>query len=160
MKATMKVSMTVKGLRPLFLLDFLSIMSYNIYKLEKAMKFKKSEKALYKHAIGWYQKRMNLEGVKIRLEIEDEPFFYGRCGVTKKKKAYVFISPLPDAYTKLCTLFHELTHVHQFIRGDLVVQSWKGEDYSDVEYDNQPWEIEAHAVENVLADLYLKEEWK
>lgn len=58
----------------------------------------------------------------------------------------------------LNVLFHELIHVHQHVRGDLrdkgKLRLWKGIDYSESDYDDQPWEIEAHKLEKVLLKQY------
>jgi hypothetical protein len=52
------------------------------------------------------------------------------------------------------TLAHELTHVHQYVRGDLVEDDhgrmfWKGKyiNTSEVPYRELPWEIEAYKLE-------------
>ena len=51
------------------------------------------------------------------------------------------------------TLAHEMIHVKQWVRGELKDtncgrQLWKGKDYTNTDYDNQPWEIEAHRLEH------------
>ena len=52
------------------------------------------------------------------------------------------------------TLLHELWHVYQHVKGDLKdkhgIRLWKGVDHSATDYDDQPWEIEAHAIEDFL----------
>jgi hypothetical protein len=64
--------------------------------------------------------------------------------------------PVED-YTK--TLLHELQHVLQHVRGDLKDKGqkrlWKGIDCSDLDYDDQPWEQEAHKLEEILYHKYL-----
>jgi len=64
-----------------------------------------------------------------------------------------------ENYT-LC-LLHELQHVLQHVRGDLKdkrnIRCWKGIDCSDLEYDQMPWEIEAHCKEQELYTLYLND---
>lgn len=61
-----------------------------------------------------------------------------------------------DNYLKV--LFHELVHVYQHVRGDLrdkgAKRLWKGVDYSESDYDDQPWEIEANELEEVLLKEY------
>jgi hypothetical protein len=63
----------------------------------------------------------------------------------------------PKAYLK--TLFHELVHVHQHVRGDLrdkgPLRLWKGVDCSELDYDDLPWELEAQAMEDSLYHEYL-----
>lgn len=62
-----------------------------------------------------------------------------------------------ENYTK--TLLHELQHVLQHVRGDLRDKGqkrlWKGIDCSDLDYDDMPWEQEAHQLEEVLYQEYL-----
>lgn len=55
----------------------------------------------------------------------------------------------------LKTLAHEMVHVKQYVKGELKErykdghkQLWMNKDYSDASYDDQPWEIEAHELEN------------
>jgi hypothetical protein len=63
-----------------------------------------------------------------------------------------------ENYTK--TLLHELWHVKQFVSGDMKDKRskryWKGIDISNVDYENDPSEIEAAKMENVLYQEYLK----
>ena len=59
------------------------------------------------------------------------------------------------------TLLHELQHVLQHVRGDLRdkrgVRCWKGIKCDDLDYSVQPWEVEAHLMEEVLYLRYLTE---
>jgi len=65
----------------------------------------------------------------------------------------------------LTTLFHELRHVEQRLRGDhkqrfscharKVVNKWKGESVPpETEYMDEPWEIDAYKMENVFFKEY------
>lgn len=54
----------------------------------------------------------------------------------------------------ILTLAHELIHAKQFLKGDLVDQTYIGEDYSTVEYPEQPWELEAYDRESEIARLF------
>ena len=57
------------------------------------------------------------------------------------------------------TLLHELQHVLQHVRGDLRdkrgIRCWKGIDCEDLNYSEQPWELEAHSKEHELYQEYL-----
>ena len=55
-------------------------------------------------------------------------------------------------------LSHELIHCKQFIRGELSEcgRVWKNVDHDDTPYEDQPWEIEAHELEQILFDKYWK----
>ena len=62
----------------------------------------------------------------------------------------------PEDYTK--TLLHELWHVYQHVQGDLKdkrqYRLWKGVDHSKTDYEDQPWEKEAHEMEEILYREY------
>lgn len=57
----------------------------------------------------------------------------------------------------LKTLFHELWHLYQFVKGDLTNRSskryWKG-NLIDCDYDDDPSEIEARLMESILYQHY------
>ena len=63
----------------------------------------------------------------------------------------------PEDY--IITLLHELQHILQHVRGDLRdkrgIRCWKGIDCSGMDYESQPWELEAHLMEQVLYQEYL-----
>ena len=48
----------------------------------------------------------------------------------------------------IATLFHEMKHVEQTATGRLDQDIWEGEDYSNVDYMDRPWEKEAYAFES------------
>jgi hypothetical protein len=53
---------------------------------------------------------------------------------------------------QLRALAHELIHARQFWAGELSPDlcAYKGVDHTNTEYENQPWEIEAHKYEDQL----------
>jgi uncharacterized protein (DUF608 family) len=59
----------------------------------------------------------------------------------------------------LQTLFHELWHVYQHVMGNLKDKHgkrlWRGIDYTETDYEDQPWEIEARQMEEQLYIEYL-----
>ena len=61
-----------------------------------------------------------------------------------------------EDYTE--TLLHELWHVYQHVTGQLKdkynKRYWKGIDHSETNYDDQPWEKEAHRMEKILYKRY------
>lgn len=63
----------------------------------------------------------------------------------------------PEHYTQ--TLLHELWHVYQHVTGSLKDKHgkrlWRGIDYTETDYSEQPWEIQAHQMESVLYEKYL-----
>jgi len=62
-----------------------------------------------------------------------------------------------DHYTR--TLLHELWHVYQHVTGVLKdkhgKRHWRGIDFSQTDYEDQPWEQQAFQMEEVLFDEYL-----
>lgn len=56
------------------------------------------------------------------------------------------------------TVFHEMKHVEQIVKGHLVWSFdtclWKGEDHTNTKYFDRPWEKEAYKFER-SADLML-----
>ena len=63
----------------------------------------------------------------------------------------------PEHYTK--TLLHELWHVYQHVKGSLKDKHgkrfWRGVDCSKIDYEDQPWEVEAYRMEELLYDEYI-----
>jgi hypothetical protein len=88
---------------------------------------------------------------------------YGWCSVTdcdwRPRSFLIEIHNRLDEedYTK--TLLHEMQHILQHIRGDLRdkrgIRCWKGIDCSGLDYDQMPWEKEAHSMESILYQHYL-----
>ena len=58
------------------------------------------------------------------------------------------------------TIAHELTHARQFHKGQINMTDmvWKNNgkfvNCVDVDYDDQPWEVEAYAYEAILTDIF------
>ena len=53
------------------------------------------------------------------------------------------------------TLAHEMVHAEQFLRGDLTdTFMYKGRNFSECAYENQPWELRAHSLEPKLYKKY------
>ena len=88
---------------------------------------------------------------------------YGWCTVTdcnwRPRKFLIEIHNRLNEEDYIKTLFHELQHVLQHIRGDLRdkrgIRCWKGIDCSELNYDECPWELEAHSKELELYQEYL-----
>jgi len=57
-------------------------------------------------------------------------------------------------------LFHELTHLMDFVKGDLKLKSskkyYKGIDVESMDYEDQPHEIRAYKMERILYEEYLE----
>ena len=61
----------------------------------------------------------------------------------------------------LTVILHELQHCLQHVRGDLKdkrgMRCWKGIDCSGLDYENSPWELEAHKLEKILYQEYIQD---
>lgn len=59
------------------------------------------------------------------------------------------------------TLFHELVHTQQYLYGELQLEAdhayWKGKIFKriNLEYANEPWEVEAQEIESKMCKLFL-----
>ena len=60
------------------------------------------------------------------------------------------------------TIAHELVHAKQFIRGEInaVDYVWRrdGKDYSHLDNETYPWEVEAYSMQETLFDLYWRKQ--
>lgn len=67
-----------------------------------------------------------------------------------------------NLYEFLSYLAHETIHLKQFAKGELKFsrhrEMWKGEDFTDVPYKQQPWEMEAWDGQHALAKDFIKKE--
>lgn len=116
-----------------------------------------------KKAAKWYLKN-RLPEYKINLTLKTiskksiKKGFYGWC---TRKNRNTFVIVLPRAkdgiVLQLQTLFHELTHLNQFVTGRLSpsLKYWHGKNFANTRYRFRPWEIEAYAVERILTEHYL-----
>lgn len=115
-----------------------------------------------KKASKWYLET-RLPEYKINLALKtisqkNRKSYYGWC---TRKNRNTFVIVLPRAkdgiVLQLQTLFHELTHLNQFVTGKLSpdLKYWCGKKYSNTRYRFRPWEIEAHAVERSLTEYYM-----
>jgi hypothetical protein len=84
-----------------------------------------------------------------------EPIFWERS----PKEFYIDIKNDLNIKSSTRVLFHELTHVRQYATNKLRdVNSktmWLKEDHTDTPYLEQPWEIEASALEDELFNAYF-----
>ena len=86
----------------------------------------------------------------------------GYCDYVERDTFELTVHNKCSLYEYVSTIAHELTHLKQYAKGELVTKIrkvyWKGEDMSDVPYSKQPWEKEANRVESDLAKKFIKEE--
>ena len=122
-------------------------------------------KKLCEDATSWFL-RTYFPRHKISVEIEHKGLkrekVVGYCDVVgecyRPRHFLIELQSNMDRELYLITLFHELTHVAQWIRGDLRHRYGKLcyslEPVEKYEYENQPHEVEAHKMESVLFREY------
>ena len=89
---------------------------------------------------------------------------YGYCSVSgsiyKPREFLIEIHNRLSEEDYVKVLLHELQHLLQHCRGDLRdkrgIRCWKGIDCSGLDYDQMPWEQEAHQREQELYEEYLE----
>ena len=89
---------------------------------------------------------------------------YGWCSVTdydwRPRSFLIEIHNRLSEEEYIKVILHELQHILQHIRGDLRdkrgIRCWKGIDCSGLDYEEMPWEQEAHQREQELYEEYLE----
>jgi len=109
-----------------------------------------------------YLKRYNIEIEVLHRGLLREGV-YGWCSVTdcdwRPRSFLIEIHNRLNKEDYIKTLLHECQHILQHVRGDLRdkkdIRCWKGIDCSDLNYEEMPWEQEAHSKEQELYQEYL-----
>ena len=105
-----------------------------------------------------------LENLVVKIKFNEKLDAYGYASATefsssnKPRQFEIELHPGIGAYDILKTLAHEMVHVKQYIAGDVNMKltRWKGTRVDDVDYWEQPWEIEAHGIEVGLFTKFVK----
>jgi hypothetical protein len=108
-----------------------------------------------------YKRKLNLI-VKRKANLLDVHGAYGLCYSTDDPH-YYYIDLHKDLSTVdlLQTLFHEMVHVKQYAKGELIYKTdyniWKGRKYKDLENEwNRPWEREARKYEKLIYKKFIE----
>jgi hypothetical protein len=116
--------------------------------------------------VSWFSQKY-LKRYKVEIEVLHRGLFregsYGWCTVQDCNwKPRSFLIEIHNRLTEedyIKTLLHELQHVLQHVRGDLCdkrgIRCWKGINCENLDYSEQPWELEAHSKEQELYEEYL-----
>jgi hypothetical protein len=102
----------------------------------------------------------------IRKFDKDEEHLLGQCEcVDTSSKPRDFTIELNSAASIsdfIKTIFHEMVHLKQYAAGHLkdyirggLKTFWKKEDFTESEYENSPWEIEAYTLQEELYDKFM-----
>ena len=70
----------------------------------------------------------------------------------------VYVDPNEKLESMMESLAHEMIHAWQVDRGDLLGRNWKDKDMSNLPYNLQPWEIEAHGNQDFIAECFFKDQ--
>ena len=121
----------------------------------------KTKKELAQNVVSWYlntvMPRMKTLDITVNLTNCYKKGAYGYCMMGDTNREFeIEIDKNLRLYDFVSTLCHELTHLKQYARGEMKQLDcgkirWKKTVYSDVSYDDSPWEKEAFKVENKLA---------
>ena len=126
----------------------------------------KGRRRLSKDVVMWfmgkYHPRHNIEVSLLHRGLLREGV-YGWCSVQdcdhRPRSFLIEIHNRLDDKTFIKVLLHELWHVKQFVTGDMRDKKgkkhWKGVDISNVDYDDDPSEIEATKLEIPLYYEYM-----
>ena len=85
-------------------------------------------------------------------------------GTYKPREFEIGISGLMSESDMIKTVIHELIHVKQYVKGELIDRThgkyktiWKGKDHSKTSYSKQPWEKQAYRLQESLYKKYMLE---
>lgn len=122
----------------------------------------KTQKELATKVVGWYLKKMlpRFRTLDITIKFTNcmkKSGAYGYCMQEDAREYEIEIDKTLRLYDLVSTLTHELTHLKQYVRKEMVYLNdgrtrWKKKIYSEnTGYENQPWEKEAFKLERQLA---------
>lgn len=105
------------------------------------------------------------------LEIDFSEEFNGNCGfcdIDEEDNIIVSINPRMTIKEIVATLFHELVHAKQYIKGELVNRDgkpskWRGkifQNHFSIPYIDLPWEKEAYLLEEKMMDIFYSKSRK
>jgi protein involved in sex pheromone biosynthesis len=125
-------------------------------------------KRLCEDVVSWFiakylpRHKLEIEVLHRGLKREGALGFCDVAGETYKPRNFLIeMDTHLDKKTYVTVLIHEMYHVLQFVKGELKLKSskryFKGECVEDLEYLEQPHEIQAHYYERILYYQYLKD---
>ena len=100
--------------------------------------------------------------LKIDLQIKNliKDDVAGLCEHVDRNEVIIQSHSRGTLYDYISFLAHESIHMKQFVTGELKTvnrkELWHGEDFTDVAYRKQPWEIEAWNRQHELAKDFIK----
>jgi len=125
-------------------------------------------KTLCEDVVCWFvskylpRHKLEIEVLHRGLKREQALGYCDVAGETYKPRSFLIeMDTHMDKKTYITVLIHELIHLQQWVKGELKLKSskryFKGECVEDLEYLEQPHEIQAHYYERILYYQYLKD---
>jgi hypothetical protein len=122
----------------------------------------KDKKVLAAKVVDWYLKKtmpcMRTLDITVKLtSVMERDGVYGYCFEIDPRTFEIEVDKNLRLYDFVSTLMHELTHLKQYARREMISMDsgsvrWKSKIYSsNTAYDDLPWEKEAFRVEKELA---------
>jgi hypothetical protein len=118
---------------------------------------KRSERDIVEHAVHWCVQKMmpKIKTLDIEVTILKLDDAFGYCLCEDKRTFQLDIKKGLTLYDLISTVCHEMTHVKQYVRGELKEVNygakWKGKLFKDsMAYAKMPWEKEAFDLEKEL----------
>ena len=126
-------------------------------------KWSKEDKNAAKAATRWACKELDLVGLPIDIVVRfvGPSEYYGGCSQVDETRYIVWLHAGVKPFRVLATIFHELTHVHQHVyqEFELITETtgrFRGIEYTNTNYWNAPWEVEARRQERKLLRKYRR----
>jgi hypothetical protein len=107
--------------------------------------------------------KMDHDIIAVSFELDDELGVDGFCMQDDEYEYTIQLHSKIRGEELHRTIIHELTHVWQYVVGYLEQDHvdglgprmyWMGEDHTSEEYENRPWEKQAHEIEETLYHKY------
>jgi hypothetical protein len=103
-----------------------------------------------------YLNRFRTLDIKVALTNCFKNGAYGWCMSNTRREFELEIDKSLNLYDFISTICHEMVHVKQYARGEMVPlpggkTRWKKKVFGDIAYDDSPWEKEAFRLEKSLA---------
>ena len=105
------------------------------------------------------KRKLNID-LQIKNLIKDD--IAGLCEYVGRNEVVIESHHRGSLYDYISFLAHESVHMKQYVTGQLKTTDrellWNGEDFTDVPYKKQPWEVEAWNEQHNLAKDFIKNE--
>jgi hypothetical protein len=125
------------------------------------------QRTLAEDAVRWYAKKYmpRIRNLDVNVSIRTlEENYCGFCHENDTRDFTIEVNRKLDTFDFVTTVIHEMIHVKQYVKRELVDDHekgrtrWKSRTYSfEMEYDDQPWEKEAHRWDEIIASEFMCE---